>query len=779
MKKIIFTSLHLCIFTFFAIGEVLAQPTVTTDTRYARGSNVIFGRSKVVGSAVEKGFCYSSETSMPTISDGKSTKTISNGGVIYKIDGLTPSTKYYVRAYAIDASGGVGYGDPIKVYTIPKGKIQWSYDNGADADANARINAAVKEAVDTYWNNLTSISGVTMSVHYGSGTPTADCSYGGWMRVGPSSSYQRTGTIMHEMNHGIGGGTTYTWYDGSSLMHQGSGTRAWAGERANDVLHFWDNSTSDYIKGDDTHFWPYGINGAHEDNGTEALYTCTSLINQALCEDGMICRDGGYMLPCYMFDQEDTVRYYLKPESEKYGRTTSYLVALTASKYQWREMTAEEVLDNDSAAWTITFDPVTQYYRFQNIGTGQYLKSGSNTNIQVMKGRTDVVLGTGERQFTTRGYWLIYPAAKSAITIEASGAIGSKSFYPDTNNDPELRWIILTADQVENAELKTAAEYKTESEHMLDCAQTLLSVPHVESAESKESKEGSEGAEGSDGSEGSEGSEGVDEIFASKLSSLRSQLATMTRSSQIKNVIADTKTAVTTFLSSVELTDPAQPFDVTFLLEDSIAEAIEYTDETFTLSQEITDMPKGYWRVSVNAFQSPGAQKQAYKDYIAGTDKVTAYITIGTKKQKVCHIAEGAVGERLGYTDINVSSDPKLYVPKNLKNAAQYFDQGLYECGATLRTYTAKVKVGFTATSPAVEGTWTVMRGLRLCFYGTVTDPSAIEETSIPVRSEESGVRSETYDLTGRRIANGQQPTANSLPKGIIIRNGRKILSNQ
>lgn len=72
----------------------------------------------------------------------------------------------------------VGYGDVIKVITLPEGKITWSYNNGGPADANARINAAVGSAVD-YWNHLTSIQGLHLTVSFGAGTPTADCSYEG------------------------------------------------------------------------------------------------------------------------------------------------------------------------------------------------------------------------------------------------------------------------------------------------------------------------------------------------------------------------------------------------------------------------------------------------------------------------------------------------------------------------------------------------------------------------------------------------------------------------
>ena len=167
-------------------GIALAQPKVTTNGYVARGSTVALGRSTVSGSNLkEQGFCWSTSPE-PTIDDNRSTKYYSHNGSIYVMENLAPSTVYYVRAYAINKSNKVGYGDVVKVVTLPKGNVTWDYDNGADADANARINAAVKDAVG-YLNTYTSINGLHTSVHYGAQTPTADCSYGGWMRVGPNA----------------------------------------------------------------------------------------------------------------------------------------------------------------------------------------------------------------------------------------------------------------------------------------------------------------------------------------------------------------------------------------------------------------------------------------------------------------------------------------------------------------------------------------------------------------------------------------------------------------
>ncbi len=206
------------------------KPTVTTDPRFLRGCTWAFGRSTVSGSnIIEQGFCWS-EDPEPKVTDHRTTEYINQAGRIYWLRDLKPATVYYMRAYAINKDYGVGYGDVIKVVTVPKGQVGHWYNNGGDEATNDRINYAINTAMDYYWNNLTSIHGFGISVTYSPGTPTADCSYGGSMRVGASSSYQQPGTIMHEALHGIGVGQHSMWWNGE--MRSAGNRGVWLGRYA-------------------------------------------------------------------------------------------------------------------------------------------------------------------------------------------------------------------------------------------------------------------------------------------------------------------------------------------------------------------------------------------------------------------------------------------------------------------------------------------------------------------------------------------------------------------
>ena len=452
-------------------------PTVVTSDYVARGSTVALGRSTISGVSSselqEQGFCWST-TPEPTILDNRSTKSYSQSGRIYAMENLEPSTIYYVRAYALTKTYAVGYGEVKKVITLPKGKVKWTYDYGADAAANERIATAVEDAVN-YLNTYTSISGLTTQVHYGSGTPTADCSYGGWMRVGPNASYQRTGTILHELGHAIGVGTHSVWNDGNSPMRAGSGRGDWLGDRATAVLRFLDNNPTAVMTGDGTHMWPYGVNGAHEDNGQPILYICNTLIYQALGEDGLP-PTGGFATPAYTFEQEDTIKYYIKNEHKNYGLNNSYLVENERGYLVWEAMDATAATANDNAAWYITFNPENCYYQLRNAATGHYVsysKTGvngirtvskalatANENFQLMRSRIDVTVDVGDKQEAFRGYWIIHPEhTLNPTTFIASdnGATSTAAF--NLNNSAAIqRWLLLSAEEAHRFEGTTDIE---------------------------------------------------------------------------------------------------------------------------------------------------------------------------------------------------------------------------------------------------------------------------------------------------------------------------------
>jgi hypothetical protein len=756
-------------------------PSVTTDSRFARGATMAFARMTATGSdIVEQGICWA-EHDNPTINDSRTTKYLENNGKIYRLDDLTPATMYYMRAYAITKGRNVGYGDAIKFCTIPKGSIGYTIRDGGDADAVKRITSAVKSAVN-YWNNLTSITGFTTSVGYNSGVPTAECSYGGWMSVGSNSSYQATGTILHELLHGVG---VLPWADTewsrhnlrASVTSDGYGTGLWLGDRVTEVLRFWDNSTTSQLSGDYQHMWPYGINGAHEDNGSEVLYIGNGLICQALGEDGLQHTKQSFARPYYSFNHQEGEKYYIKNESQDGGLYSSYLAADQQGNLVWRTMGAAEAVANDSAAWLLTFTPSNQYYQLKNAATGRYMSyigSGSNgiktvakssasdaEDFQLMKGRVDVAMGgsnTGKR-----GYWIINPASNwtpQCLQASANGATTAATFNI-ANSAAAQRWLIMGADEMTQMEEYAIEGMKTQVADVLAELKKLVAVPHIEDVE------------------------GTDDKANATISSVEQALANVSTPQEGLLLEAEVKTAVLDFLNGATPTDVARPFDLTYLLANPGMDATdgwstaanlgyscgEFYQKTANMNQTISYLPAGTYQFCANAFQRPGAYADVYEPYQSGTDNITAYLYAGSEKLKLCNICRDAQTEKLGGNEKEATTG--LYIPDNMEAASLYFAKGLYGNRVTTTLATSgKMKMGLSITS-APSGYWCIFDNFRLLFFGRMDKETlaGIQSATVPAANRSGKV----FTIDGRQVlTNGQG--FDTLPHGIYIVDGKKVV---
>lgn len=766
--------------------QSIAQ-TVSTHPYMARGATSAFGRSTVTGinatDMKERGFCWSSETCEPTVADAHTTKTLSQGGTIYHIEGLTPATVYYMRAYALLKDSTAYYGNTVKLITIPKGSITWSYNNGGPADANARINAAVADAV-SYLNEYTSISGFHTSVNYGAQTPTADCSYGGWMRVGPNASYQRTGTILHELLHGIGVGTHGIWNSNSPLRANGS-SGTWLGDRVTEFLQFWDNNKSTVLTGDGTHMWPYGINGAHEDSGNALLYMGCAMIAQALGEDGLP-PTGGFGTPAYTLEQEDTIKYYIKSESPDGGLTNAYLRQNKIKRLTWEKMTADEATQNDSAAWYITFNPKTRYYQFRNAATGHYLTyhgtgiSGfrvtdqgfatTDEDFHLMRSRTDVDFG-GMKVEGLRGYWIIHPESKlnpTCLSVGVNGLTTTGTF--DLGDDAvKQRWIIAPAEELGDIEKAGKQAAENELSQALAQLKEWVQTPHTEDVP------------------------GTDEAMNSFIAHVEGLDLGEMSTDDVITLADETNDSCFSFLSKVSPADSATPFDLTFLIENagmesgegwSTAPTINYScgefyQKSFDMYQTIQGLPAGTYELCAQAFQRPGSSADSYNAYTAGTDNVVAYLYAGTKSTKIKHIATEARATKIGTGAESAVGSPVRYIPNDMQATSQYFLRKLYD-NSVMVELPAKgnLKVGLRNSSSA-SSYWTIFDNFRLYYYGSLSpeEVTGIEEQPLRPATGESlfATPADVYSITGvcvRKQATG----LDGLPRGFYIVKGRKVI---
>ncbi len=112
-------------------------PVVSTDEPVSTSTSItITGVVKEDGGfpITERGICYSTSSSEPTTSDSKVQSGSGNGAFTATITGLSPKTKYYLRAYAINQNG-TSYGESRNKTTtsgLPSVITNESYESGLD-----------------------------------------------------------------------------------------------------------------------------------------------------------------------------------------------------------------------------------------------------------------------------------------------------------------------------------------------------------------------------------------------------------------------------------------------------------------------------------------------------------------------------------------------------------------------------------------------------------------------------------------------------------------------
>ncbi len=467
-------------------------PAVTATNHYvATGATQALVRATMKGSNImERGVCWSTEHN-PTVLDERTTKYFNLKGYIFHIKGLQPATVYYVRPYVMNNTYTVAYGDEVKIVTHPNGTCTGSWNEGApDAAANQRCRDAIQQTI-AYFNEWTGIQGFHLSGNYGAETPTADCKYRGWMRIGPNPGNQAIGTVLHETGHGVGVGQHVRWNDCTDTRADQGKYGKWLGREANDVLHFLENYYGDevFFTGDAVHGWgtssntsitnatisyDWLVNGADKDKHQELQYIGGMCILHGLFIDGLpptasdwyITDQNGIAGYTYNFD--DNKKYYLMNKDVEHGLGTGLLYQRAKTDIAWKPLLTGAIL-SDSAAWYMEFDPQYCLYSFKNASTGKYLTHSSSGNMEVktlktnptndekfqlMPDRTDVTIKIDGKNNKTHGYWFTWNdsgfKSMSAASLSNRKGYGniSQETFDFSDNATVQQWIILSEDEL-------------------------------------------------------------------------------------------------------------------------------------------------------------------------------------------------------------------------------------------------------------------------------------------------------------------------------------------
>ena len=755
-----------------------STPRVTSTNKFvAAGSTILLGRMTATPSTgiLEKGFCWSTNPE-PTIFDNRSTKNFSANGEIYRMEKLQPGTMYYVRPYVLTNKYKLAYGDIIKAPTLPRGSVTADYDNGGGTEENYRIASAVEE-IKWLYNNISSVKGINLSVHYSSGTQTADCSYGGWMRVGPNESYQQTGTILHETNHGVGVGTSDIWWNGN---YREDGDRGrWLGPRATQMIRFLNKDNSAYMTGDNTHMWPissfsgpnYGINGSWEDTynpENTLLYYGNVLITHALHQDGLVCSSTvGFASPSYTFAQEDEKKYYIKTTDDANGNETSLLFVSESGNLAHKPSSAAKALADDNYAWNIVYDPQTAYYTLRNVGSGKLLSAtnqsfrvvlrtspSTNERVQLLPSRSNYK----KANLDMPSYWITI--GKKALASTSKATFNGATFDASDRNTQQ-HWLMLNEDELTAFDQFCTEKAMPKLNDILASARESMEVDSKSSSEEMSIEEAREPMTSLLATiEGEKDSYGTDDI---------------------EDAISTLRNTFVTYLGNIQPISPSQPIPASWLIENrgfdedangwidgpaSIKNGVaEFVETTFNTYQTLAQVPVGNYMLTLNAFQRPGTNQKTYTDWTEGNNLVKAqlYATGGGKSSylTIHNIWDDACAEKKEGT---CAKEGELYVPNNSLAANSWFADSCYENQLPVElTKVATLKIGIRS-SKSEASWWTCFDNFGLLFFGPYDATTGIESLPLNKNGDEAW-----YDLSGRKLS------CKPKQKGIYIWGQRKV----
>lgn len=224
---------------------------------------------------LKRGLCWSTTNKNPTVEDNTFSSGMTAGKLYASTTGLILGKTYYVRPYVTNCMGTT-YGTSEKIQTL-MGDVTYTLD--VSQSQYPEYYALLKTALDSacyYYNRFTEFK-ANIYIYFSSGIPTAQANYHGSIGFGPNTSYMWVGTAMHEMAHFFGSGTSNAYWN---LMVNG----VWQGTGAQTLC---EQLTGQELHGDNTHYWPTGINYRSE------VSSETDLINHAKLIQAMLIEDGG------------------------------------------------------------------------------------------------------------------------------------------------------------------------------------------------------------------------------------------------------------------------------------------------------------------------------------------------------------------------------------------------------------------------------------------------------------------------------------------------------
>lgn len=159
--------------------------------------------------------------------------------------------------------------------------------------------------------------------------------------------------------------------------------------------------------------------------------------------------------------------------------------------------------------------------------------------------------------------------------------------------------------------------------------------------------------------------------------------------------------------------------------------SVEKWSDNFDLSQSISGVPNGIYRLEVPAFYRTEGQDAAYAN--RETAEVLAYIYINEEFSPIANLMNSAVSDPDFYSNKWTSPDG-TYVPNDMNNASLAFSKGLYLNTIYGVVADGNIKLGIRSTNATAGNRWSIWGAFKLYYEGYKAD--AIKDILQPLIDE-------------------------------------------
>ncbi len=191
--------------------------------------------------------------------------------------------------------------------------------------------------------------------------------------------------------------------------------------------------------------------------------------------------------------------------------------------------------------------------------------------------------------------------------------------------------------------------------------------------------------------------------------------------------------------------------------------ALEYYEKSLNMYQEISGLPNGTYKVTVQAFNRFGSTADDYHKYVADPTQTEAYLyAVGggeTIQSGIQLLYSGAVAQMLGVGSeatviVDTVNAVNMYVPNDMVSASAYFSNGSYKSELYVNVTDGTLRIGMKKDE-YITGSWLIMDNFTLTYHGTNSafGPTGIEE----VIGDANVVSVEVYNLNGVKVNKLQQ----------------------